>query len=117
MYYYNDDFYSEIEEIIEDLDLDKMKEDETIRVENSTLEPIVTLSAELIAESLDDYLCDRYSELYAEEECKEIIKALNDNIDFNKLNSQLPKLYYPNNTFKVLTKSDLITLRKQSATT
>jgi hypothetical protein len=116
MYYYNDDFYSDIEEIIEDWDLDEMKEDETIRVENSNLEPIITLTADLIAESLEVHLDERHSELHAEREYKEIVKALNDNIDFDKVNSQLPKLFYPNNTFEVFTKAELITLRKGSET-
>lgn len=39
-----------------------------------------------------------------------IIKVFNDNIDFKKINSELPKLCYPNNTFEIYTKAQLLEL-------
>lgn len=56
MYYYNENFYYQIEDIIEDLDLETMRETEIIKVENCTEEPIITLSARLIADSLESNL-------------------------------------------------------------
>jgi len=108
MYYYNENFYSEVEEIIEDLDLDGMAENGTIKVENCTLEPIIELSANLIAESLYNDLEERHSEDRSEEELKQIIEVLKQNIDFEKLNSELPKLWYPNNTFETYSKTQLL---------
>lgn len=110
MYYYNENFYYQIADIIEDLDLDAMTETEILKVENCTEEPIITLSARLIADSLESNLEERHSENNADGELEKIIKVLNNNIDFNKINSELPKLWYPNNTFETFTKKQLIDL-------
>ena len=108
MYYFNDKFYNEVEEIIEDLDLDCMDENATIKVENCDLEPIITLNANLIVDSLENHLEDRYSEYRAETEYKRIVNVLKQNIDFDKINSELPKLWYPNNTFETYSKAQLL---------
>ena len=87
MYYYNENFYNEVEEIIEDLDLDEMDENSILKVENCDLEPIITLTAELIADSLENNLEERHSENCAEIEYNRIIAVLKKNIDFDKINS------------------------------
>ena len=108
MYYYNENFYSEVEEIIEDLDLDCMDENETLKVENCDLEPIITLTAKLIVDSLENHLEERHSENCAEIEYNRIVAVLKQNIDFDKINSELPKLWYPNNTFETFSKAQLL---------
>lgn len=49
---------------------------------------------------------DRLSE--DDDEQVKVIKALKEAIDFEKLNSLLPKLYYPNCTYDIITKQDLL---------
>ena len=108
MYYYKEIFYNEISEIIEDWDFDQVGESFTLKVENCTLEPIIKLTAELIADSLENHLEERHSEDCAEIELKRIITAMKHNIDFEKLNSDMPKLWYPNNTFSTFSKAELL---------
>ena len=112
MYYYNENFYDDINEIITDWALLGINDDEIIKVENCTLEPIVTLTAELIAESLEGELEERLSEDNYEGELNQIIAALKNNIDFDKLNSKMPKLWYPNGTFESFTKAELIAIKR-----
>lgn len=108
MYYYNETFYSDLTELAEDIDIEAMNDTDTIKVCNCNLEPIVTLSADLIAENLYNDLEERHSEWNAEGELNEIIEALKRNIDFDKLNSELPILWYENNTFKLYSKAELL---------
>lgn len=110
MYYLDDNFYHQLEDIVDDLDLEVMSDTDTIKVENCALEPIITLSAEILADYLEGYLEERHSENNQDEELDKIIQVFKNNIDFEKINSELPKLYYPNNTFVTLTKQELITL-------
>ena len=37
-----------------------------------------------------------------------VVKVFKDNIDFEKINSQMPKLYYGNNKSFLVTKQDLL---------
>jgi len=112
MYYYNENFYDEISDIVEDWDFEQVGESFTLKVENCTLEPIIELSAELIADSLEGDLEERHSEHDAEDELNKIIRALKENIDFEKLNSDMPKLWYPNSTFIYLSKAELLSFCK-----
>lgn len=107
MYYYNEIFYNEISEIIEDWDFDAIPETETLKVENCTQEPIITLTAEMIADCLENHLEERHSEDNAERELKKIIEVLKQNIHFETVNSKLPKLWYPNNTFTTFSMKQL----------
>ena len=108
MYHYNDRFYNEISEIIEDWDFEQVGESFTLKVENCDLEPIITLTADLIADSIENHLEERHSEDCAEIEYNRIIAVLKQNIDFDKINSELPKLWYPNNTFETYSKAQLL---------
>lgn len=110
MYYYNEKYYSEIEDIIQGIDLDCMDESESIEVENCTLQPIITLNEDVIINSLESDLEERYSEDDGESEFNQIKEVLKKNIDFDKLNSELPKLWYPNNTFETYNKGQLIAI-------
>lgn len=70
------------------------------------LEPIFQVDAEMLCELLVDANEDRLT-VDGDEET-DILKALKESIDFDKLNELLPKLYYPNNKFAVITKADLL---------
>lgn len=108
MYYYNEKFYYEVEEIVDDLDLDEMNEGDTIKVFDCNEEPIHTFSADIIAELIRDSQEERYSEDDSEAEHEAIVKILSENIDFDKINSEIPTLWYPQKTFKLYSKAELL---------
>ena len=110
-FFYKNDFYTDLEDFIEkvfddeseiaDLDNDKL-----YLCKGSKLEPILSLSAEWIAERIDD---DRFSENNSDGEIEEISEILESNIDYEKINSLMPKLYYENYKDKfTITKQDLL---------
>ena len=110
-FFYNNDFYTDLEDFIEkvfddeseiaDLDNDKL-----YLCKGSKLEPILSLSAEWIAERIDE---DRFSENNSDGEIEEISEILESNIDYEKINSLMPKLYYENYKDKfTITKQDLL---------
>lgn len=110
-FFYNENFYSDLSELMNDIDIDEdsineLKDDWQIRVELTDLEPIFELDADSLCQLLADANEDRLTENFDEEQ--KVLAALNECIDFEKLKEKLPKLYYPNGKFMSLKKSDLI---------
>jgi hypothetical protein len=110
-FFYNNDFYRDLESFINECfdDEDEIKEledDKIFNCKGSTLESIITLSADWITNRIDD---DRFSESNSDDECEKTTKILDNNIDYDKINALLPKLHYENyrDNF-VITKQDLI---------
>ena len=109
MIFFNDRYYDELHDIILELELDaydilQLPEDYTLVAYETDLETIQELNAKLILDAIDE---DRFPE-NADSTCREILKILNDNIDFEKINSLLPKLYYESSRKIIITKADLI---------
>jgi hypothetical protein len=105
-------FYTDLEDFmyrIFDGEEDQIKEldDDTVfNCKGSKLEPILSLSAEWITERIDD---DRFSENNSDEEYEKTTKILNANIDYEKINALIPKLYYEDYRDKfTITKQDLL---------
>ena len=92
--YYNENFYHELSDLVADIDLETFKVGDTITVEDCDLEPIGKISAELLTELLMEQWEDRRSEDGNEDDKTELV--LSENIDFDKINGLLPKLWYPN---------------------
>ena len=67
--------------------------------------PIVVFSAEWITERINE---EKFSEDQADEEYENITKALNEFVDFEKLNAKVPRLNYPTKHQVIFTKEDLI---------
>jgi hypothetical protein len=108
-FFWGDEFYSEVSDLLnivsETEDLSDLEEDWSIECQGSVLEPIFELSAEKIFEKLGGE--DRDDENY--EAGEKAIDVLNKHIDFEKINSLLPKLYYPKRGDKfIITKKDLL---------
>ena len=108
MYAIDDRFFSEVQDIAEHLEYDFLVEqtdDFTVEAYECDLELIGFLSGESIAERVFDE--DRFSENMDEDQ-ERIAKILDANIDFEKINSLLPKLWYPSDRKVIFTKAELI---------
>ena len=114
-FFVDDKFYHGVEDFLEDLDVyengdeidfDLIDDDWTCKIGFTTEESMFQLEPNVLSNILYDTFVDRYSE-YAEEE-SEIIRALKECVDFDKLNSKIPKLHYPNGKYHTLTKQELI---------
>lgn len=110
-FFYDDTFCSDLNELAYLFDIDEdnvneLKEDWSVMVELSNLEPIFEVDAEIICDLLADKNEERLGEYFEVKE--DILKSLNESIDFGKLKALLPKFYYPANKFETITKSDLV---------
>jgi hypothetical protein len=110
-FFYNDNFYSDMESFIhenfdDESEIAELEDDKLFLCKGSKLEPILKLSAEWISERIDD---ERFSENNSDGEIEEISEILEKNIDYEKINSLMPKLYYENYKDKfTITKQDLL---------
>lgn len=110
-FFYNNDFYRDLESFIQEAfededEIQELEDDKEFLCKGSFLEPIITISAEWITNRIDD---DRFSESNSDDECEKTTKILDDNIDYDKINALLPKLYYENYRDRfTITKQDLI---------
>ena len=108
-FFYSDNFHSDLGELMDYLDYNeeedvlKLPDDYTLNCIKAELEPIVTLSAEWIIDRIDE---ERLTE--DGNEIERIEKALYANIDFEKLNSLMPKLYYEGIKKFTITKADML---------
>jgi 5'-deoxynucleotidase YfbR-like HD superfamily hydrolase len=105
-FFVEENFYSDYLERFKEDEIKSLPDDWTERIELSDLEPIFQVDADNLCQLLADANEDRLTENDGEEE--EIKKALKESIDFEKLKELLPKYYYPNGTFKTITKQDLL---------
>lgn len=110
-FFYEDTFCYDLEDLanvfdINEYNVNELKDDWHVEVEMSDLEPIFNINADNLCQLLADANEDRLSDDFDEEE--NVLKALNETIDFEKLKEALPKLYYPNNIFVTIIKADFI---------
>lgn len=110
-FFYQDEYYSTIDDFMDEL-FSNDKEHVATLADNkefvcntSKLSPIWQFDADSITESIDD---ERFSERNVDDEFRSISKILSDNIDFENINSLIPKLYYPSKETFVITKKDLL---------
>ena len=106
-FFIDDEFYHDILHYAESMDgeIEDLEDDWTIQVTACELQPLVTFTPDWIAERIDE---ERFSENNSEQECDRIIKALKECVDFDKLNSLMPKLNYGTREKYFITKSDLL---------
>lgn len=108
MYAIDDRFFSEVQDIAEHLEYEFLVEqtdDFTVEAYECDLETIGLLDGSIIAERAFDE--DRFSENMDEDQ-ERIAKILDANIDFEKINSLLPKLWYASDRKVIFTKAELI---------
>ncbi|MEO6304182.1 MAG: hypothetical protein ABIP51_13535 [Bacteroidia bacterium] len=105
--FYEGKFYSDISELIDDLELEETINDEpddwTIICKESNLQKIITLSEDWINDKIND-------ERLPEDEDRvfdKLSKALKT-IDYDKVNALMPELYYESRRKFVITKKDIL---------
>ena len=106
-FFCNEEFFYDLGDLIDSLDVEdinNLPDDYKLECDESILEPVVVLSA--------DWILDRINERRFPEDddelCLKIRKSISDNIDFEKLNSSIPMLYYGTRKKFVVTKQDLV---------
>ena len=97
MIYYSEKYYDELSDLVDDLEWEEMKEGDTITAEYCALEPMFTLNAEELMDSLENKWEYRTSE--DGDEYDMLLNVLEKNIDYDKINSLIPKLWYPNGKY------------------
>lgn len=107
---YNGDFYSELTELCdyegwEEQEIETYPDDFTIEVVECELKPMLVFSIDWIFDRIDDGI---FSEYEYDNESMELIKIFRKHIDFDKINSEIPKMYYETRTKHVFTKQDLL---------
>lgn len=103
---YEDKYYEDFSDLVEDLDVESMRTGDIIECEDCSLEPIMKLDADKLLDCTESYWEERTSE--DGDEYEKILKVFEDNIDFTKLNSLLPKLWYPNGKEIIFTYEQII---------
>lgn len=108
-FFYDDEFYSEICDLLEAMDIEDGKENEQIEDDwsiecfESVLEPLVTLNY--------DWIVDRVNEERFPEDndrvSQQFSKAI-ESIDFTKANELMPKMYYQTRKKFTITKADIL---------
>lgn len=105
-FFYNDKFYSDIEEFMLDLEIDEETIEDAAdfyRCKFGQLEPLFVLDADWILERIDE---ERFSENQNDKEYKKIEEALSQ-IDFAKVNEKIPQMWYESYEKFEITKADL----------
>lgn len=88
----------------EDDEIKDLPDDYSIKATKAQLLPIIQYKAEDLAE-----MADEFSETNYDEEYEKILEAVKKYCDFEKLNSDIPKLWYEMPTEKfTITKQDLL---------
>jgi hypothetical protein len=109
-FFHEDEFYNELEDLLIELEIDednvnKLEDDWQIKVELSEEQMPFEPDTEFIAEKIADYFDFRIPD---EESYEDVKKAIIESIDIEKLKENLPKFMYPNKTYDIITKADLI---------
>lgn len=110
-FFYDDKFIGDLSDLMDTLDIEDPKDlvdDWTCRVELTELEPIFKTDAKKMFELLCDCNEERIGEDFDNSDEEKITKAIATSFDFEKLKELLPKYYFPQSKFKVITKQDLI---------
>jgi len=108
-FFYNDNFYSDLSELAQrfedDDELKDFSDDEIFEIELSSEEPIIVLSAEWIANRVED---ERLGDDGDDgDQIEKLIDVLNKHVDFEKVNSLIPKMFYTTGEIAFVTIKEL----------
>ena len=107
-FFHNDEFYFEFSDLLDQLYLEEkeikeLPDDFVLNCIESELKPIIELDGEWILDRIPDHMLpesDNTMELLS--------KAINENIDWVKVNSSIPRCYYPTRKKFTITKQDIL---------
>jgi len=114
-FFYNENFCSDIESLMSDLDLDEdeiqdLEDDWHVTCEETTLEKIFVIKKDFAVNAIMNQT-ETWEDRFPEE-CDDLFKriesAIEQSIDIEKMNNLLPELYYPNGKMFKITKKDLL---------
>lgn len=110
-FFIDDKFYRDLEFLMDDLNIENPSEELEdgwkLDAIQGTLEPLCELDEHLIF----DAIVRKYEHRFAQDSettDDQVLDALRKGIDFVKVNTLMPELYYDNGGSFVITKSDLI---------
>jgi len=113
-FFYGDRFCYDLSDLVDILtdgdDLEDIDDDWSIEVEESKLEKMFTMDKDFIVKSIVDNT-ERWDDRFPEDDSqvfKDIRAAIEDAVDIDKLNTNLPSLYYPTGNKVCITKEDLV---------
>ena len=108
-FFSNNKYYDSVESLIDeivlnDCDIEELPDDYEIQATRAQLLPIIQYKADDLLE-----MADEFSEENCDREVEQILNAIKECCDFDKLNSMIPKLWYemPTERF-IITKADLL---------
>lgn len=116
MYCIDDRYFDDIDDVIrhiteiEDKDIEDFSDDYTLEVECCDLEPIFQLNSENLYELLLNTFEERSSD--SGDEWDKVEDILKKHIDFEALNNDIPKLWFPNGKTETYSKNQLIEFNK-----
>lgn len=112
-YFFVDErFYTDVFDLVEDIkywedidDISELPDEYKIEVTGSKLEPMFVFDLQHVLDTLSE---DRMP-FESERTENELIKVLKDNINFDAINENMPKLYYEDRSNRCyITKQDII---------
>ncbi len=114
-FFVDENFYSELSDFAEYLELDEedirlLPDDYSETAEEATLEPVF-IADERFFDDMVEAIADWNIERFPDDDNRTYEKlkiALKESFDIDKLNSLMPKLYYPNGTRFKITKANLL---------
>jgi 5'-deoxynucleotidase YfbR-like HD superfamily hydrolase len=110
-FFYDDRFCGDLSYLMDVFDIEEpknLKDDWTCEIELTELEPIFKVDAKKLCQLLCNCNEERLGEEFDSKDEERLLKAITESCDFEKLKELLPKYYYPQSKFKVVTKQDLI---------
>ena len=112
LYYWNENYYDNVKEIIDDMDMDCFKDDDILKVELCELRPMFQIDADKLSQLVCEYFEEDFVEDFYERDSEKITEIINGSVNFEKLNSEIPNYWYPCGKFEKYTKQELLDLIK-----
>ena len=110
---YGDQFVTDYEDLMYYLgedDLNELPEDYSVKIQLSKSEKIFKMEENWIVDTIIQQT-DKWEDRFPEDSdsvFKQIESAIRSGVDFEKINQNLPDIYYPSGEYAVVTKQDLI---------
>lgn len=114
-FFIEDKFYSDIEDYLSDNDLqrediEKLPDDYKLVVMGTREEPVLTLTLQWMSDAVTDK-AESYDDRFPEDSedvFQRISNAVRQSVDIDKLNTLMPRLWYPDDSEFEITKQDLL---------